>query len=62
MFMQRIDLPVAYTDSVGAAKSHGEWKSGINDWFIEEIFTTPDVAKNTTLSASVRFVLSSATR
>jgi hypothetical protein len=55
-FTQRIDLPVAYTNSVGPENPTGEWKSGINDWFVEEIFTTPEVAKNTTLAASVRFV------
>jgi hypothetical protein len=55
-FTQRIDLPVAYTDVVGPANPGGAWKSGIGDWFIEEYFTTPEVAKNTTVTASVRFV------
>ena len=55
-FTQRIDLPVAYTNSVGPQNTSGNWKFGINDWFIEEILTTPEVVKNTTLFASVRLV------
>ena len=55
-FTQRIDLPIVYTDIVGPENPTGKWKSGIGDWFIEEIFTTPEVAKNTTFFASVRLV------
>jgi hypothetical protein len=55
-FTQRVDLPVAYTDNVGPDNPTGAWKWGIGDWFIEEYFTTPEVARNTTLTASVRFV------
>jgi len=60
MFTQRIDLPVAYTDTVGPQNTAGNWKLGINDWFIEEILTTPELIKNTTLFASVRFVFPTA--
>lgn len=55
-FTQRADLPVYYTDKVGTDNPTGEWKSGIGDWFIEEIFATPELAKNFRMSASVRFV------
>jgi hypothetical protein len=55
-FTQRVDLPIARTDAVGPDNPTGAWKSGIGDWFIEEYFTTPEVATNTTVTASVRFV------
>jgi hypothetical protein len=55
-FTQRLDLPVYYTDKVGPENPNGGWKSGIGDWFIEEIFATPELAKNFRMSASVRFV------
>jgi len=55
-FTQRIDLPMDYTDAEGPKNPMGQWKGGIGDWFIEEIFTTPEVAKNLTLIGSVRFV------
>jgi hypothetical protein len=55
-FTQRLDLPVYYTDKVGPENPTGEWKAGIADWFIEEAFTSPEVARNLKLFASVRFV------
>ena len=55
-FTQRADLPVFYTDKVGTDNPSGDWKWGIGDWFIEEIFATPELAKNFRMSASVRFV------
>jgi hypothetical protein len=54
-FTQRVDLPVAYTDGVGPDNPTGAWKAGIQDGFIEEYLTTPEVARNTTVHASVRF-------
>ena len=55
-FTQRADLPVFYTDKVGTDNPNGDWEWGIGDWFIEEIFATPELAKNFRMSASVRFV------
>ncbi len=55
-FTQRIDLPVSYTDQVGTDNPTGGWKAGIGDWFIEEIFATPELARNFRMWASVRFV------
>lgn len=55
-FTQRIDLPILDTDRVGPDNPTGKWKAGIGDWFIEEGFTTPQVAKNLKLYGSVRFV------
>jgi hypothetical protein len=55
-FTQRLDLPVYYTDKVGPENPTGDWKAGIADWFIEEAFTSPEVARNLKLFASVRFV------
>lgn len=55
-FTQRFDLPVSYTDKVGADNPAGAWKSGIGDWYVEEIFTTPELAENLKMWASVRLV------
>jgi len=55
-FTQRIDLPVYYTDKVGPGNPTGKWKTGIGDWFIEEVYTSPELARNFKLAASVRFV------
>jgi hypothetical protein len=55
-FTQRFDPPVIYTNSVGPDNPAGGWKAGIGDWFIEEYFTTPELDRNTTITASVRFV------
>jgi hypothetical protein len=55
-FTQRADLPVYYTDKSGSENPTGAWKAGISDWFIEEIFTTPDLAPNFRMFGSVRFV------
>lgn len=55
-FTQRIDLPFYYTDATGPANPTGEWKFAPSDWFVEEIFDTPDVAKNFRFRTSVRLV------
>jgi hypothetical protein len=55
-FTQRIDLPILDTDRVGPDNTTGKWKAGIGDWFIEEGFTSPEVATNLKLYGSVRFV------
>jgi hypothetical protein len=55
-FTQRVDLPVYYTDKVGPDNPTGEWKTGIGDWFIEEAFASPELAKDLKLTTSVRFV------
>lgn len=55
-FTQRADLPVSYTDKVGTDNPTGGWKAGIGDWFIEEIITSPQLTKNFSMWASVRFV------
>jgi hypothetical protein len=55
-FTQRIDLPVYYTNNTGPENPDGGWKAGIGDWFIEEAFNSPEVAKNLRLFGSVRFV------
>ena len=54
--MQWIDLPVYYTDRVGRDNPSGHWKADIADWFIEELFISPEVVKNLRLFGSVRFV------
>ena len=55
-FTQRFDLPVLYTDQVGADNPTGAWKAGIGDWYVEEIFTTPELAENFKMWGSVRLV------
>jgi hypothetical protein len=55
-FTQRVDLPISYTDGAGPENPAGKWKFGLADWFVEEIVTTPAVAKNTNFWASVRLV------
>jgi hypothetical protein len=59
-FTQRLDLLGSYTDNVGPQNPMGTWKAGINDWFIEEIFRTPEWLANTTFLASARFVFPTA--
>jgi hypothetical protein len=55
-FTQRVDVPFYYTNKSGPANADGGWKADISDMYVEEIFTTPDVAKDLNLLASVRFV------
>ena len=55
-FTQRFDLPVFYTDRVGPDNLSGGWKAGITDWYVEEIFTTPELAENFKMWGSVRLV------
>src|SRR5262245_33548735 len=46
VFTQRIDLPFYYLNKVGQDNPNGDWKSGIGDWFIEEVYLSPEVSKN----------------
>jgi hypothetical protein len=55
-FTQRIDLPLSYTDEVGTDNPLGQWKAGLGDWFVEEIFSSPELAPNLRMWASVRLV------
>lgn len=55
-FTQRIDLPMYYTDASGPDNINGDWKFGGSDAFVEEIFDTPEVAKNVRLRSSFRLV------
>ncbi len=55
-FTQRIDLPLSYTDEVGTDNPAGQWKAGIGDWFAEEILSSPELAPNLRMWASVRLV------
>ena len=55
-FTQRIDLPVYYTNKIGPDNPTAGGRSGIGDWFIEEIVHSPEVSKNLRLFGSVRFV------
>ena len=55
-FTQRVDVPFYYTNKSGPDNAGGGWKADISDMYVEEIFTTPEVAKKLTLLASVRFV------
>jgi hypothetical protein len=55
-FTQRVDVPFYYTNKPGGGNPDGDWKFGLSDIFVEEIFDTPDVAKNFRLRASVRLV------
>jgi hypothetical protein len=55
-FTQRVDLPVLYTNQVGPANPTGAWKTGITDWYVEEIFGTPDLTENFKMWASVRLM------
>jgi hypothetical protein len=57
-FLQRAYLPLLlYTDRTGPANPDGGWKAGIGDWFFDEFFTTPELAKNMRGMLGVRFVL-----
>ncbi len=55
-FTQRLDLPMIYTNDSGAGNPGGGWSGGLGDFFIEEIFESPEVARNLRWKASVRFV------
>ena len=55
-FTQRVDVPFYYTDKQGPANTSGGYEFRLSDAFIEEIFDTPDVAKNFRLRGSVRLV------
>ena len=56
VFTQRIDLPIYYTNKVGVDNPNGDRKGGIGDWFIEEIYLSPEVSKNVKWSTSLRLV------
>jgi hypothetical protein len=53
---QRVAAPLAYTNTVDTDNPAGGWKAGINDWFIEEIFASPELAPNFKVWASLRLV------
>src|SRR6185436_10767959 len=53
-FTQRIDLPMYYLNKVGSDNPNGDWKAGIGDWFIEESYLSPEVARNVKWSTSLR--------
>ncbi|MGB8433302.1 MAG: hypothetical protein WCE38_03455 [Burkholderiales bacterium] len=55
-FTQRADVPFYYTDKAGPANTSGGYEFRVSDALVEEIFDTPNVAKNFRLRASVRFV------
>ena len=55
-FTQRIDLPMYYLNKVGSDNPNGDWKAGIGDWFIEESYLSPEVARNVKWSTSLRLV------
>jgi len=57
-FTQRAYLPlVLYTNRTGADNRGGGWKSGLGDWYFDEAFNTPELAKNVRGILGVRFVL-----
>jgi hypothetical protein len=56
IFTQRIDLPVYYTNKVGVDNPNGDRKAGTGDWFVEEIYLSPEVSKNIKWSTSLRLV------
>lgn len=55
-FVQRADLPFYYTDAPGPANTGGGWDTGVGDFLIEEILTTPEVAPNVRFFGSARVV------
>lgn len=55
-FLQRVDVPLIDTNNSGPGNPDGGWSGGIGDVFVEEIFVSPEVAKNFKWKASVRFV------
>ena len=55
-FTQRFDLPVLHTNAVGPDNPTGSWKSGIGDWYIEELLAPPPLSENFKVWASVRLV------
>jgi len=56
-FTQRFDVPFYYTDAPGPGNAGGGWKGRFSDILVEEIFDTPEVAKNVRLRGSLRLVL-----
>jgi len=55
-FTQRVDVPFYYTNKAGPANPSGDYDFHVADSYIEEIFDTPDVAKNFRLRTSLRLV------
>jgi hypothetical protein len=53
-FTQRVDVPLIYTNDSGPGNSGGGWSGGIGDVLIQESFTSPEIAKNLQVSASLR--------
>jgi hypothetical protein len=56
VFTQRIDVPMVYTNDTGPGNPAGGYSGGIGDAFIEEIFESPEVAKNFSWVSSLRLV------
>jgi len=55
-FTQRADLLFNYTDKKGPENPSGGWATGVGDWFAEESFSTPELAKNLKGTLGARFV------
>ena len=55
-FTQRADLQMVYTDNVGPGNPTGGYSGGMGDSLIEEIFDTPEVAKDLSLTGTLRLV------
>jgi hypothetical protein len=55
-FTQRVDVPLIYTNDSGPGNSGGGWSGGVGDVLIQEGFTSPEIAKNLQVTASVRIL------
>ncbi len=56
LFVQRADLPMIDTSDTGPGKPSTGYSGGLGDAFIEEIFTTPEVAPELRFVGSLRLV------
>ena len=52
----RLDFPLVYTNASGPANPGGQYAFGAGDFFIEEIFDSPEIAPGMRVKASVRFI------
>lgn len=55
-FTQRADLPLYYTNTGGPENPTAEWKFGVSDALVEEIFDSPDLTSNFRARTSLRIV------
>jgi hypothetical protein len=55
-FIQRADLPMIYTNDTGPGNPAGGYSGGLGDAFVEEIFRTPEIVPDFSISASLRVV------